>query len=119
MSYCGNRWSRSAGDFFPRVVGVGEAGLRVGVVLGLERLIDPDKRLAGRRVDAFLAQQNTTQLDRRIAQSVPFDRVGGAAIEEDRQVGSSRNLVRQARKPPVAIGARAPFRLADLAFRRK
>ena len=33
-----------AGDFFPRVVRVGEAGLGVGVVLGLERLGDPDER---------------------------------------------------------------------------
>ena len=67
-------------------MGVREAGLGVGVVLGLERLGDPDERLAGRRVDAFLAQQDAAQLDRRVAERVPFDGVGGPAIEEDRQV---------------------------------
>ena len=103
-----------AGDLFPRVVGVGEAGLGVGVVLGLERLGDPDERLAGRLVEAFLAQQDAPQLDRRVGQGVPLDRVGGAAIEEDRQVGRARDLVGQAGEPPVAVGPLPPLRLADL-----
>ena len=47
-----------AGDLFPGIVGVREAGLGVGVVLGLERLGDPDERLAGRLVEALLAQQD-------------------------------------------------------------
>ena len=96
-----------AGDFFPRVVGVREAGLGVGVVLGLERLGDPDERLAGRRVEAFLAQQDSPQLDGGVGESVPLDGVGGAAIEEDRQVGRRRDLVGQAGEPPVAVGPRA------------
>ena len=76
-----------AGDLFPRVVGVGEAGLGVGVVLGLERLGDPDERLAGRRVDAFLAQQDSPQLDRRIASEAC--RSIASAARRSRKIGRS------------------------------
>ena len=103
-----------AGDLLPGIVGVGEAGLGVGVVLGLERLGDPDEGLAGGRVDALLAQQDSAQLDGRVAQGVAFDGVGGPAIEEDRQVGRPGNLVGHAREPPVAVGPRQALRLADL-----
>ena len=96
-----------AGDFFPRVVRVGEAGLGVGVMLGLERLVDPDERLSGRGVDAFLAQQNASELDGRIGQGVSFDGVGSASIEEDRQVGRPGDLIGQAGEPPVAVRAAA------------
>ena len=67
-----------AGDLLPGVVRVGEARLGVLVVLGLERLGDPDERLAGLVVDALLAQQDAAQLDRGVAQGVPLDRVGRA-----------------------------------------
>ena len=96
-----------AGDLFPRVVGVGEAGLGVGVVLGLERLGDPDERLAGGLVEAFLAQQDAPQLDGRVGERVALDGVGGAAIEEDRQVAGRRDLVGQAGELAVAVGPRA------------
>ena len=72
-----------AGDFFPRVMSVGEARLAVLVVLGFERLGDPNERLARHVVDAFLAEQDASQLDRGIPKRVSFDRVGGLEVNED------------------------------------
>ena len=93
-----------AGDLLPGVVGIREARLGIGVVLGLERLGDPDEWLAGGRVDALLAQQDAAQLDRGVAQGVALDGVGGPAVEEDRQVDRRGDLVGQAGVPAVAVG---------------
>ena len=103
-----------AGDLFPRIVGVGEAGLGVGVVLGLERLGDPDEGVAGGLVEALLAQQDAAELDGRVGEGVPLDRVGRPVIEEDRQVGRAGNLVGQAGVAPIAVGPEQPLRLAVL-----
>src|SRR5208337_2813641 len=73
-----------AGDLFPGIVGVGKARRGVGVVLGFERLRDPDERCAGGLVQAFLAQQDSPQLDGRVEERVPLDGVGRAVIDEDR-----------------------------------
>ena len=73
-----------AGDLFPGIVCVGKARLGVGVVLGLERLRDPDKRCADGLVKAFLAQQDSPQLDGRVNKRVPLDGIGRAVIDEDR-----------------------------------
>src|SRR5262245_31077628 len=43
-----------------------------------------------------------------------LDRVGGPAVEEDRQVGWTGDLVGEAGESAVAIGPVAPLRLADL-----
>ena len=102
-----------ARDFFPRIVGVGEAGLGVGVVLGLERVGDPDKRLAGLLVEAFLAQQDAPQLDGRVGERMALDRIGGAAIEKDRQVGHAGHFIGQTREPPVAVGPLPPLGFAN------
>ncbi len=75
-----------ARDFFPRIVGVGEAGLGIGVVLGLERLGDPDERLAGLLVEAFLAQQDAAQLDRGVGKAC---RSIASAARRSRKIGRS------------------------------
>ena len=61
---------------------ISKARLGVRVVLGLERLRDPDERCAGSLVKAFLAQQNSPQLDGRVDKGMALDGLGGAAIEE-------------------------------------
>ena len=104
------------GDFFPRVVGIGETGLGVGVVLGLERFFDPDKGLAGLLVEAFLAEQDAPQFDARVRKGMALDRVGGAAIEEDRHVDRAGDLVSHGRKPSVTIGPEPPLGFANLHF---
>ena len=92
-----------AGDLLPGLVRVGEAGLGVLVMLGLEALGDPDERLAGLVVDAFVAEDDPAQLDRGVAQGMAFDGVGGPPVEEDRQVARPRDLVVEAGEAAVAI----------------
>src|SRR5262249_8795941 len=53
------------------------------------------------------------ELNGRIGESVPLDRVGGPAIQEDRQIGRSRNFVGYTREFPVAIGTLSPLWLAN------
>ena len=119
MSKSGNFWSRWPRDFFPRIVGVGEAGLGVGVVLGLERMGDPDERLAGLLVEAFLAQEDAAQLDGRVGEGVAFDRIGGAAIEKDRQVGQAGHFVGQTRQTSGRGRAAAAARVREPSSRRR
>ena len=91
-------------DFFPRIMRVCKAGLGIGVMLGFERMGNPNEGLSGLLVETFLAQQDAAQFDSGIGKRVPLDRVRGLAIEEYRQVGRAGDLVRKRSKPAIAVG---------------
>ena len=104
-----------AGDLFPRVVRVGEAGLGVGVMLGLERLGDPDERLAGRPGRGIPCPAGSRPARPRYPQSAC--RSIASAVRRSRKIGRSigaGDLVGQAGEAPVAVRPRQPLGLADL-----
>ena len=100
-----------SGNLFPRVVGVGEARLRILEMLGLTRLSHPDERLSGLFVGALLAQQDASELDIGIAAGVPLDGVGRLEVEEDGQVTRLRHLVGQAGPATIAVRPAPPLGL--------
>src|SRR6185312_10278942 len=74
------------------------------------------ERLARLIIDALVPEHDAAQLDRRIPEGMPLDRVGGLPVEEDRQVVRLGDFISEASPAPVAVRPPGLLRLAILDF---